>query len=397
MMKRIKTEISSRRLHIQFMVVFLFAYITYAVSYTQMLPFLSNLGYSSSQRGLILSGTAIAGMIGQFLFGYLCDKYKTVKKMFYVTSILYIFFVYFAYSITQQAFYFHLITISLVGGFFRIVAGLLDSWTIERDPVLQKNYGIIRAFGSIGWIIGSSLTVWILSNSSYGQLSWVVTLMSLVTLGIGYRLGDAQKVAHLAPVKMADISKLLRQKQYIVLVLILTIVSIALNADAYIVVDKILALGGNAADVSNKWVIQALFELPLFFLGRFLYRRYSAKSLLMVGIFMFMIRCFLSAMATSPFQLVMIASTQMVTFPFILLSSKVLINNESPDHLKSSGQLLGLAMYTGVSALLAPLMAGFLIDGIGVDQTLIFFGLICLIPLGLSVWYKTMRPAYQKN
>ncbi len=394
-MSQLKKEISSQKLHAQFMALFLLAYITFAISYTQILPFLSNLGYSSSQRGLILSGSAIVGIIGQFIFGFLCDRFKTVKKMFYISSIILIFTVYFAYSITRQAFFFHLIMISLLGGFFRIVGGLLDSWTIERDPMLQKNFGIIRAFGSIGWIIGSSATVWILSRSGYEHLSLYVTVMSCITLVLGYRVGDAQKVTGVVPIKMTDIYKLLRQKQYIVVVVILTIVSIALNADGYIVVDKILALGGSASDVSNKWVIQAIFELPLFFFGSILYRRYSAKSLLMIGIFMFMIRCFLSAMASSPLQLVMISSSQMVTFPFILLSSKLLIDDESPTHLKSSGQLLGLAMYAGISALLAPLIAGFLIDGIGIDQTLIFFGLICVIPLILSVWYKTMRPAYR--
>lgn len=163
-------QVSSRSLHLQFMAIFFVAYIAYAVSYTQMLPFLSDVGYSSSEKGLILSGAAVISIIGQFLFGYLCDKYKTVKKMFYLTTILFILIVTWAYSVTEIAFFFHLITLSLMGGFFRIVVGLLDSWTIERDPLLQKNFGIIRAFGSIGWIIGAPFTVYALNQGGYGSI-----------------------------------------------------------------------------------------------------------------------------------------------------------------------------------------------------------------------------------
>jgi MFS family permease len=393
MMNEIK-QVNTRTLHIQFMAIFFVAYIAYAVSYTQMLPFLSDIGYSSSEKGLILSGAAVISIIGQFLFGYLCDKYKTVKKMFYIATIVFIAIVTWAYSITEIAFFFHLITLSLMGGFFRIVVGLLDSWTIERDPLLQKNFGIIRAFGSIGWIIGAPYTVWALSQGGYGSIGLNEGILSILTLLIGITMGDAQKVSHQAPIKMTDIKQLLKKKQYIILLIILTLINIVLYADAYTIVDKILALGGTATDISNKWVLQAFMELPLFFLGSLLYKRFSAKTLLMVGIFMFMVRFLLSALATSATQLVLISATQLVTFPFILLSSKQLIDSESPAHLKSTGQLLGLAMYSGLSALISPLMSGFLVDWIGTDPTLIFFGLLCLVPLGLSLWYRKMKNAY---
>jgi hypothetical protein len=393
MMNEIK-QANTRTLHIQFMAIFFVAYIAYAVSYTQMLPFLSDIGYSSSEKGLILSGAAVISIIGQFLFGYLCDKYKTVKKMFYLSTILFIMIVTWAYSVTELAFFFHLITLSLMGGFFRIVVGLLDSWTIERDPLLQKNYGIIRAFGSIGWILGAPYTVWALSQGGYGTIGLNVGILSILTLLIGIPMGDAQKVSHQAPIKMVDIKQLLKKKQYIILLIILTLINIVLYADAYTIVNKILALGGTATDISNKWVLQAFMELPLFFLGTVLYKRFSAKTLLMVGIFMFMVRFLLSALATSAAQLVLISATQVVTFPFILLSSKQLIDAESPAHLKSTGQLLGLAMYSGLSALISPLMSGFLVDWIGTDQTLVFFGLMCLIPLGLAWWYRKMKAAY---
>jgi MFS family permease len=387
-------DLSKRKIQAQFMMIFLFAYAAFAVSNTQVLPFMTQIGYTPSQRGLILSGSALVAMIGQFLFGYLCDKYKTVKKMFYLSTIIFIILVYWAYSVTQVAFFFHLISISLMSGFFRILFGLLDSWTIERDPILRKNFGVIRAFGSIGWIIGSPLTVWALSKGGYGALGLNVAILSIITLLLGYKVGDAQKVAHQEPIRLSDVKQLLKTKQYMVLLLILVIVNIAMAADAYTVVDKMLKLNGSASDISNKWVIQAISELPLFFFGSLLYKRFSAKSLLMVGIFMFVLRFLLSAFATSVDQLVMIASLQLFTFPLVLLSSKLLVDMETPSHLKSTGQLLGMAIYMGFSALVSPLISGFMVDWVGTNNTLIFFGLLCVIPLLLSLWYKTMPAAF---
>ncbi|MFR5079963.1 MAG: hypothetical protein ACLTDX_18925 [[Clostridium] innocuum] len=49
---------------------------------TQMIPFLSKLGYTVVQRGYILAANAVVAIAGQILFGYLCDRFQRVKGLF---------------------------------------------------------------------------------------------------------------------------------------------------------------------------------------------------------------------------------------------------------------------------------------------------------------------------
>jgi len=376
----------------RFMLLFLIAYISYAVPYTQVIPFLTKAGYSADQRGLLLSGMAIVAMVGQFLFGYLCDKFRTVQKFFYLTTVLFVIVTWAMYAYTGTSFYYHLLTVSFMGGLFRIVIGLLDTWTLEVDPILQINFGPIRAFGALGWAIGSPITAYVIEKFGYGSLGITYLITTLLTFAVSYGLEDAHKVARAESLKIKDIKLLLKSKQYILLVLILLFINIVATADMYTVVDKMLAVGASNTDISMKWSYQAMLELPLFFGGAFMLRRFGGKKLLIFSISMYFFRFLGYAWASTPFQVIAFSSFQMITFPLLTVATKVLVNDESPEHLRSTGQLFAMSMYAGLSILLAPVVCGYLVTWFGVDSTLRVLAFFVLVPLAMALWYNTMRP-----
>ena len=106
---------------------------------------------------------------------------------------------------------------------------------------------------------------------------------------------------------------------------------------------------------------------------------------------MFIIRFSLYTLATSSTQIILITSLQSITFPLLMISQKVLVANESPDHLKSTGQMLAISLYGGLSALLTPVVSGLLINAVGFDYTLLIFTLILFIPLMLSFIYNRIN------
>ena len=183
-----------RRLTIRFVAVFLIAYMGYTIPYTLLIPFMTEAGYTPTQRGLILAGMSLVGIFGQFLFGFLCDRYRTVKKFYVATMIALVVFCWLAYMTTANQFFYHFMTIAFTGGLFQIVVGLLDAWTLETDPYLVLHYGKIRAFGALGWAIGSPMTAWIVSTMGYDKLGLANLIFTLLTLGISWNLRDAVKV-----------------------------------------------------------------------------------------------------------------------------------------------------------------------------------------------------------
>lgn len=382
----------NNRLTIRFMVVFLVSYIGYTLPYTQVIPYLNHIGYSASQRGVILAGMSLIGIFGQFLFGFLSDKYRTVKKFYYATLIGLVVFSGLTYAISKNMFYYHLITVAFMGGLFQIVVGLLDAWTLEINPYLVLHYGKIRAFGALGWAIGAPMTAWIVNSMGYDKLGLANLVITLLTLAVSWTLKDAIKIPHKEGLHFGDVKMLLRRKEYLVLVAILFLVSVIASADMYTVIDKILLLGGTNAQVSLKWSVQAMFELPLFFLGARLLIRFGGKKLMLFAIAMYFIRFIGYAWASTSTMLIALAAFQMVTFPLINVSSKVLITSESPDHLRSTGLLFASSMSWSLASFIVPLMFGFIVEKFGIDATLIGVALSAVIPFGLGLWYLTMKP-----
>ncbi|MGB7594421.1 MAG: MFS transporter [Erysipelotrichaceae bacterium] len=382
----------NNRLMIRFMAVFLIAYIGFTLPYTQIIPYLNHVGYSASQRGVILAGMSLVGIFGQFLFGYLSDKYRTVKKFYYMTMIALVVISGSVYAVTGNLIYYHLITVALTGGLFQIVVSLLDAWVLEINPYLVLHYGKIRAFGALGWAIGAPITAWIVNNLGYDKLGWANVGITLLTFALSWTLKDAVKIPHKEGLHLSDVKKLLLRKEYLVLIAILFLINMISSADMYTVIDKMLILGATNAQVSMKWSLQAILELPLFFLGARLLIRFGGKKLLLFATAMYFIRFLGYAWANTPYLLIAFSGFQLVTFPLINVSSKVLIAGESPDHLRSTGLLFATSMSFSLSSFIVPLVFGFVVERFGANATLIGIAFSALVPFGLGLWYLTMQP-----
>ena len=66
------------------MILFLAVYAFGALSTTQTIPFLKELGFSSVQQGFVLASIALFTIFLQILFGILSDRTGKMKPYFFV-------------------------------------------------------------------------------------------------------------------------------------------------------------------------------------------------------------------------------------------------------------------------------------------------------------------------
>ncbi|MDQ0361261.1 MFS transporter [Breznakia pachnodae] len=371
-------------------VLYFISFISFAIPYGYMQTFLSHVGYNVMERGIILSGTAVVAIVGQFFVGYLCDKFNTDKKFYNLLLILFVIATCIMYSVTDRIFFLHLIFISLVGGLARTVMAVQDSWCLETDDHCKQNYGSIRAFGAIGWMIGSPLGALAIQKWGYGSLGIIFAVMTVFNIGLTFFMQDATKHEKSAGIKFRDIQILLKDKKFVIVVLIFLIINIIATADMYTVVDKMIELGGDEGIVGARWSIQAFTELPLFFAGGILLKKFGDYKIMMFGTFMYIVRFIGYAIVQSPELVVAVSLLQGVTYPLIMITSKTLVDDASPVHMRATGQTVASAVYVGVSALITPSLAGILATAVGIDMTLVIIGLSGFIALGLGVLYKKM-------
>ena len=350
---------------------------------TQMIPYLTKLGYSVVERGWILAGNAIVSIIGQFLFGYLCDRFQKIRRFFLLAYVILIAASFAMFLYQQRVFYYHIFTVSFMGGMVKVIMGLDETWMLELD---SEHYGVLRCFGALGLTIGSPIAGYLVSHFSYISLLISFSIISIVLLYLIKTSSDAKKNGR--AMRMEDIKGFFKNKRYLLLVCIYLFIYMIGTADQYVVIDKMLDIHANSTQIGIKWALQSFMEAPLFLISAKILKRFKPFTLLWFGTVMYAVKFFLYGFFHSPWLIIGTAGLQIVTLPIIMLTSKLLIKEVSGEKVASSAQMFAMAVFIGFSGLITPLITSFLASSIGYDMTLYLVGIFSIVPLLLIFYYK---------
>lgn len=343
---------------------------------TQMIPFLTSLGYDVVVRGYILAANAIVAIVGQFLFGYLCDKFKGIRMFFALAYGILLISGILMFMNTNQVFWYHLCTVALMGGMVKVIMGLDETWMLELD---SEQYGTLRAAGAMGLTIGSPIAGFLVDTFSFFALVIALSITSVLLFVFIFLSKDVQKDGE--SIQLQSLKKLIMNGPYLLLVCIYLLVYMIGTADQYVVIDKMLDIGSAHALVGIKWALQSFMEVPLFLLAGKILKKYKPSTLLIFGTIMYAVKFFLYGWSSSGWMIVATAALQIVTLPIIMLTSKVLIKEVTPKDLASSAQMFAMAIFIGVSGLLTPIITSWLSERFGYDNTLYMVAAFSIVPL----------------
>lgn len=355
---------------IHFIIFYILSYGIFSFSSTKFTPYLSEIGYSAFQRGIILSGYAAATIILQLLFGILSDRYQTMKKIIILCLCVYGVVSAILFSTQNAVIAVYFVLVSLSGGLLNSCCGLYDTWVLGCSEEIRKNLSFIKAFGSIGWAIGSMAASLIISLFSYRGLGIsiiIITVLSLLNMAV---LPDIDQIKEKSKLSMRDFKQLMKNKQYVLLILILFLMYSMVIANNCTVIDKMIDLHASNAQISMKWSLQSLLEIPTYLAGAYLLARFSGLKLLRLSSIMLTFQFVLFAWAQNPAIIIGASVLQLFSTPIILVASKMLILEIAPKKLKNSSQLIALSIFTGGSSMLMPVAAVFFSEHIGFNLTL---------------------------
>lgn len=369
-----------------FCVLMFVAFVAHAMINTQAIPYLTEIGYSSSQRGLIIAAQALIAMVAQFYVGYLADKHQTLKKIMIYATIILVGFSIMTFVLNGKHFWVHLFLMGNTLALIRIAGNILETWVIEVDG-MYRHFGKIRSFGSMGWAISSYFAGQVIVVHGYTAMMWLSVVANLGVVLLSLILEDATKEAK-ESIRFKDLKVLFHNKNYLLLIIAYTLSWIIQNADSVSVTDYILHLNGTEGDVGLRWFIQALSEIPLMVFGGVFLAKIGGKRMMLVGTFFLGLRFVLYGVFDQLNMMFVLSSLQMISFPFLLMSQKELFLNESPIHLRSSGQLVSVAFTGGFAAILSPIMTGFLGEIFPIRLIVMGLGLFTLLPILVMSIYK---------
>ena len=384
-----------KRLMMKFCIIYFLAYGIIALGYTQYVPYLSSIGYNPMERGILISSYAITTIAFQLIFGILSDKYKTVKKLCIIAVVAFAIFTYLFYSLETKMFILHMILIAMSAGLANLNFGYFDNWLFTFGEKARSQFSFIRAFGSIGWAVASIFIAKLLDMFGYKGLGLIIVFLTIIILGIMFLVAEGSKSTEKKTEKITskDIKELLSNKKYILLIVILFFIYCANNSNTTTIVDKMLELGATNAQIGYKWTIQGLVEIPIYIYGSFFLRKFGSYKLLCISAFAIMLQFILFGLSNSVSSMILLSSFQIITGPMMMLASRILIFEFSSEKLKSTGLLLALSFYSGLSALLMPSIGGTITNYFNVNTTIFIVAIIAGIGFVLSIVLNRMGHA----
>jgi MFS family permease len=341
-----------------FISFYFLSYLCFSFLMTNYTPFLSELGYHAGERGYILSGYAVTTIVFQLWFGMLSDRYQTIKKIVILSLAVMGLGAGVLFSNAFTWVVIHFLLVALSGGLLNACCGMYDTWLLGSDDRLRNRMSFIKTFGSIGWAAGSVLASTVILRFSYlGLGASVVVLVFLMLINI-IILPDIKKVSRPKKIDKNDLIELLHNRRYRLLLFVLFLMYTMVVTNNCTVIDKMMELGAGTRQISLKWFVQSLLEIPTYLLGAFLLKRFRSTRLLRISSLMLVVQFILFGVAWSVNQIIVISVLQLFSTPLILISSKMLIYDITPVHLRNSSQLIALSFFTGASSLVWPSLAG---------------------------------------
>lgn len=351
-------------------------------------PFLSQLGYDAMERGILLSGYAITTILFQLLFGVLADRYQTIKKIVIISISIFALCSTYLFFQTGMMFFIHLLLMALSGGLLNTLCGLYDTWVLSSSKELAQRLSFIKAFGSIGWAIGSMLAAYLIAYFRYQGMGLGIFVILLLAIWNMKQLPDMEKIERKKKTSLKEVSLLLQDRAYMLLIIILFLLYSMVIANNCTVIDKMLSLGATQAEISLKWSLQSLLEIPTYVLGVRVLRRFDHLRLLQFSAGMLIIQFSLFALVDSVWLMIALSIFQLFSTPLLMITSKTLIQQIAKPEVRGSAQLVALSLFTGLSSLLIPSLAGSFSMMVGIDLTLCSVTLFGIIGFVLIVLLK---------
>lgn len=338
--------------------------------------YLSTLNATGLQTASVFSTQSWGAIIAPFIIGMIADRYFNAERILGVLHLVGAFLMYQLYqSDSIDSFYPYVLGYMIL---FMPTLSLVNSVSFRQMKNPEKEFSLIRIFGTIGWIVAGLSISYVFkwdSEAAIGQgmlrNTFLVASIASLVLGVfSFALPKTPPVTvntnekkTISQMLGLDAISLLKDRNFLVFVVSSVLICIPL-AFYYQYANQFLTEVGMENSTGKMTIGQisealCLLLLPVFF------TRFGFKNTILLGMFCWALRYLLFAFGDAgemTFMLLFGIALHGICYDFFFVSGQIYTDSKAGVQNKSAAQgLITLATY-GVGQLIGFWVAGYVSD-----------------------------------
>lgn len=357
-----------------------------ACYYPFIIIYYQHRGLNYSQIGLIFAINSLVAVISQPFWGIITDKYLNKRKSFLLvlgfSSALILGF------ILTKSYMAILVWGIIFMAFQSTTFSINDAFCYEAiDSHKSLQYGKLRLMGSVGYaIVALSLAYvikWTNINSSF------IAFVLFGILGIIVLRGIKIKGRHgRSTIDLSDIVSIIKNKKFIVLVSSALLVSASMSANSNFLATLIQKTGGEVSNIGLLWFIVAMSELPAFYFGNKLLKKFGVLNVYFISLIFYISRFLLDSLCISYQVVIIIQLIQAVTYPLYLMSTLQCVNDIVPHKTRTTAITVFSGLSAGVGGFVGSFLGGIIIQNFNVFFLFRMMSMVCVLSLLIGITLK---------
>jgi PPP family 3-phenylpropionic acid transporter len=367
-------------------------YILYFAAAASFLPFLvlfyQSLGFNGTQIGLLTGIAPLITLVASPFWTGLADAKRWHKFVMGGGIAIGIVVVFLLQSSTTFLSVFALIIAFNI--FLTPVMPLADSATMSMLGEQRAMYGRVRLGGTFGWGIFAPIAGFLAQKYGLHAVFWAYCVLMSVNLFFSQKFvhGSHEHVES----NHGGVWTLLRNRRWIIFLFLVFLGGIASFSVSSFLFPYMAELGANESLMGIAASVATITEIPIFFFGNRLVKRFGAYRLLLLALAMCGIRSLMYGMVSMPGMVLAVQAFGGMIFPAMWLAGVSYADENAPSGLKSSAQGLFAAMIFGVGSAVGGFLSGLLLESIGGRGMFILLGIIILAGLVLAETIRRLFP-----
>lgn len=338
--------------------------------------YLQSTGMSSQEIGVIYSLNSLVSICSTLFWGVVSDKMNSVRKALMTCLLLAAIvwpFIPLTIPLKIKGYSLAMLLIPL-SAFVRMpIGGLTDNWVLQFSGKFKANYGHIRLWGTLGYVVLGLVLAAILPfvgvNSTFYIYSGLLIVVFVMALFVGEEtLNKGQRKS--SSLKDLQLGRLFKN-YYFITYMVFTIV-LYCGSEAFLpyLMEEV---GMNKESIGMLFSFRSLLEMPILFLVTRMRKRIALPVFILIqgSLYVVMFLCYSCIQGAVLF--IAVTMLQGLASGLDVGCGSAYIFALAPDELKSTAHLFSFAM-AYLASMLGSLFGGFFVGLAGIRNYYLVIG-----------------------